>query len=353
MKIHYENACSFKKADFEFLPGKLYLIKGGNNSGKSAAFYVLSSALLNSKEAKSYINNDALKENSNARLKVTIEDDNNNIVSFERGTGSSKYVVNGDHFSKLGRENIFTIYPEILTDFLYDANESNKIINIQGEDNTLFPFNRSEAEQFKLFEKIFNIASTSAIFKSINLDEDETKNEINNLILKINSLESEQYKINEVLSSVNVEELNKAYTQFSSNFSWLQQAFNDINNCRSIQTYMSAVSCLESADINMSDIGFLKQLYIDLTEYQQLDVFVNKISELEYFKFSEEFEITRITDLIKDYELYINSVKEKDTINSEISIFESGTKKLKTELKSVEICPLCGNHLKGEDLCRQ
>lgn len=353
MKIHYENACSFKKADFEFLPGKLYLIKGGNNSGKSAAFYVLSSALLNSKEAKSYINNNALKENSNARLKVTIEDDNNNIVSFERGTGSSKYVVNGDHFSKLGRENIFTIYPEILTDFLYDANESNKIINIQGEDNTLFPFNRSEADQFKLFEKIFNIASTSAIFKSINLDEDETKNEINNLILKINSLESEQYKIDEVLSSVNIEELNKAYTQFSSNFSWLQQAFNDINNCRSIKTYTSAVSCLESTNINMSDIGFLKQLYIDLTEYQQLDVFVNKISELEYFKFSEEFEITRITDLIKDYELYINSVKEKDTINSEILIFEAGTEKLKTELKSVEICPLCGNHLKGEDLCRQ
>ncbi len=353
MKIHYENACSFKKADFEFLPGKLYLIKGGNNSGKSAAFYVLSSALLNSKEAKSYINNDALKENSNARLKVTIEDDNNNIVSFERGTGSSKYVVNGDHFSKLGRENIFTIYPEILTDFLYDANESNKIINIQGEDNTLFPFNRSEADQFKLFEKIFNIASTSAVFKSINLDEDETKNEINNLILKINSLESEQYKIDEVLSSVNVEELNKAYTQFSSNFSWLQQAFNDINNCRSIKTYTSAVSCLESTNINMSDIGFLKQLYIDLTEYQQLDVFVNKISELEYFKFSEEFEITRITDLIKDYELYINSVKEKDTINSEISIFESETEKLKTELKSVEICPLCGNRLKGENLCQQ
>ena len=54
MKIKYKNACSVRDAELNFEKGKIYLIRGHNNSGKSSLFYTMASAMLNTKETKNY-----------------------------------------------------------------------------------------------------------------------------------------------------------------------------------------------------------------------------------------------------------------------------------------------------------
>src|SRR5574344_544160 len=206
MKLSYKNACSMRQADFNFERGKMYLISGGNNSGKSAVFYTLSSSLLNTREATNYINNEALKDDPDAAMEVTLQDDKNNEYTYSRTKGSAAYWINGKEVRKLVRKNVFDVIDGQIDGLLYDPDDTQKIVNIQGEDNRLFPFDRSEGEQFKLFERIFNISSTTAIIRSANMDEDDVKCKIVENVKSIDDNNRKLEKINTALSDFNIEE---------------------------------------------------------------------------------------------------------------------------------------------------
>ena len=351
MEIRLHNACSIRDFTLSLEPGKIYIISGGNNSGKSSLFYSLSSALLNSKETKCYINNEALKEDKNATMEVELVDDNGSSYIYQRTPSSAKYFIDGKEYKKLGRGNLFDLIERQIPGLLYDPTADKKIVNIQGEENNLFPFNMSEGEQFKLFEKIFNISSTTDILRSMKLDEDDIDHKIEDNTRQITDNTTKKNVYTNLVNTIKSEDIQRYTDYFTTNLNILSNQYNDINLCNTLIISYNNTQQLKNKQQGLTiteqhrDIekDFLKacKLAADIQATQDLKNTKRVFNVSDYNELNSD--VLKVQSLEIDYNNYC-----KELLDLDVEL-----QSIRKQLSTVEICPVCGKPLEGDDLCTQ
>ena len=172
--LKIEDFQSIGNAELEFTPG-INLIVGQSNSGKTAILRAIDSVLTNPTYAKSFIKHHTNETN------VTFQY-NDNIISWKKsGKGGTTYNVNNEEYSKMGTSDLFDILP----DNGFVKSDNGEVMNIEGEWDLPFPFDRTPSELFRLFENVFCVSDSATILKSFKEEESDLVKQISDAKDKI------------------------------------------------------------------------------------------------------------------------------------------------------------------------
>lgn len=345
MKLKIKNFQAIKSEEIEFTPG-VTLITGPTDNGKTAIFRALQSFLTNSADSAGFINGDAIRDKGeSAELCVTLEEEGLPKIEFHRDKSKAWYIIDGKKYSKLARTNIFDIYPEMHKKFVYEPEDPRKILNFQTENNLAFPFDRSDTEMFKLFERIFNITDTRAAIDTMKKEEESVMFDINCNLATKNSYTEESQKIAEGLKSVNEDLIENYIEQYKFCANKFQRLKSQLTKIASYAPAIKSVknlpemSCFDDATASrVSELN--KKVHDCSTKLQYIQKFQNpnfsKVdSSIEQRVLDLKAKISQITGLHSSIE---NLQKEENRFNEEIRESE----KL---LAKFETCPLCGHKL--------
>jgi DNA repair ATPase RecN len=364
MKITLDNVQSIHHAEIEIDRGKLTVIEGQTNSGKTAIFRGIEDLLLNIKEAKQDVCTDALKENPNAEMRVSLIDDNKNTFEYVRTTSSAKYVINGNDYGKLNRKNLYDL-PDVKPEcFLYDPTDGNRqtsIINMHVEDERLFMFDRSDAERFKLFEKMFPISNTSIVLKAMQLDEVGVNHKITELSSTIDSLNNSIDKIDEIVSMINVEYLQSLRDALNNMSNYINILNQDYSLCLSMITQINNITNIDKSfsttcsklDLDV-DFSLAKSLQVDYHEAIKLHNYINAISSVDttILDKCELLDAIDTTEISNDIVEALKLVEDIALLN-DVSFYKEQMSIAEKELSKIKVCPMCSKPLKkGETLCQ-
>lgn len=349
MKIKFKNFQALKAEEIEINPG-VTLIVGPTDSGKTAIFRGLLSLLTNSIDAPSFINGAALQEKGDsAELAVTVIDEDIPEIEFHRTPGKAWYMINGKKYSKLARSNIFDIYPDMHKKFVYDPNDSRKILNFQTEEQLAFPFDKSDAEMFKLFEHIFNIADTRAIMDTIRKEEDSVNFKLSQNQTEKTKLESDIAALKQSISGVNKDLLLNYAEQYKNCYGSIQNQYSKLSKIASYVPFLKTVQELPE---------FLK--HNDEEICNEASILEKKLQECllkeSYVKNYTDVQLTPIKDDFDSVVLDLRSKLDKIQVLEQnitaqeklIKLNENVRAEAEKELEEFDICPLCGHTLKGE-----
>ena len=141
LKVTIENFQSISKGELEFTQG-INIIVGQSNSGKSAILRAIKGAILNPSGSQKYI------KNGTKGFKVGI-DYQGNSIEWSRTSRSPEYVINGEKYAKTGSSNLL----DFLDNSGFTLDENKSLMNVESELELPFPFDKSNNELLKLFEK--------------------------------------------------------------------------------------------------------------------------------------------------------------------------------------------------------
>lgn len=375
LDITLDNFQSISSAELTFEQG-INILVGQSNSGKSAILRAIKAVLLNPNGSARYI-----KKGTDKAI-VTINYANN-LIEWDREKKSSSYTINSESYGKTGNSNAFKILNDE-TGFTLD--NSGNLMNIEGELELPFPFDRSPSELFKLFENVFCVSDSATILKAFKEEEDNTQKQLNevNESIKITNekirglqalkdevnlerlrtykndlllLNDQQTTLREDLKQltlsrniINKIKLNDTYSNFNlidkgtDNYNTL---LNDYNNAKQTHTL---IKLAKTFTLNVSfNSDLLDKYKLIKDDYTELKL-VSKLSELLedrkeisidlenfscYNKLHKDY-----TDIKKDIQ-YIKSLKNKQE-ELKCVIAECDNK-----LKEYKVCPLCGHELEG------
>lgn len=223
--IDLRNFQSIGDASLSFEPG-VNLIVGQSNSGKTAILRAVSAVITNPTRGKYFI------KKGTKSSEVCINFDGNEI-DWKRTPADSSYEINGETYKKTGRNNLFDLFSE--NGFVRD--DSGNIMNIEGEWDLPFPFDRTPSELFKLFENIFYISDSAVILKSFkeeeaNMVKDKLTNEdkLIRVANKINALE-------ELAKEVNIEKTQHKLDIFSQHCDKYKEMSADLTKILKSEKY--------------------------------------------------------------------------------------------------------------------
>ena len=224
--IELKNFQSISGADLEFKPG-INLIVGQSNSGKTAIIRAVNAVINNPTRGKYYIK----KGTKNA--KVSVQFDGNNI-DWERTNSDSTYNINNELFKKTGRNTLFDLLEN--TGFVRD--DDNNVMNIEGEWDLPFPFDRTPSELFRLFENIFCISDSAVILKSF---KDEEANIVKERLSQEDKLARQTKKLealNELREQVNTPKYAKKLEIFGKNCDKYKDLLEDLEKIYKSERFM-------------------------------------------------------------------------------------------------------------------
>lgn len=197
---------SISSAHVDFEQG-INLIVGQSNSGKTAILRAIDSVLTNPTYAKTFV------KHNTGNAEVSFNYEGNDILWNKSAKGAVTYNVNGQEYSKMGTQDLFSILP----DNGFVKSDNGEVMNIEGEWDLPFPFDRTPSELFRLFENVFCVSDSATILKSFKEEESDlvkqisdTKDKIkrsNNKLTALNELEAEA-KLNELKAGLSVFECN-------------------------------------------------------------------------------------------------------------------------------------------------
>lgn len=203
--LKIEDFQSISNADLEFIPG-INLIVGQSNSGKTAVLRAIDSALTNPTYAKSFV-----KHHKNGAT-VTFNYEGNHISWSKGAKGAVTYNVNDEEYSKMGTSDLFSILPN--NGFV--KSDSGDIMNIEGEWDLPFPFDRTPSELFKLFENVFCVSDSATILKSYKEEETDLAKQVSDIKDKIKRNTNKLNALEELEKEANLEEVKKNLSNFES-----------------------------------------------------------------------------------------------------------------------------------------
>ena len=191
--INLENFQSISNAQLEFVTG-INLIVGQSNSGKTAILRAINSVVSNPTRGKYFI------KKGTKSSEVTIEFEGSTI-SWKRTPTDINYEIDGELYKKAGRNTLF----DIKADNGFVQDDSGNIMNIEGEWDLPFPFDRTPSELFKLFENIFCISDSAVILKSFKDEEGNIVKEKLSLEDKLSRTTKKISGLEELQNEVNLE----------------------------------------------------------------------------------------------------------------------------------------------------
>lgn len=365
--LELENFQIHKNNKFTFKPG-LTVILGQGCSGKTSILRSLETLISNppKTELDTFINHSA----KSMQIKLSFDDINKEYIY--KKDYEVEYFINGKHYTKLNRANIF----KLDLDFPFVEDEKNNILNIQGEWDFTFPFTRKDSELFKLFEDIFSIFDSTLIIKQFNssmlnikkeiniANETNYKNEV--IIKELNDFNSTSFSPKNIINYYNVRKyLNsiKIIPEYKfdiiNNFSF--NSFLDILNIKYKNLFYNNFNLI-TFELNSLSSKLLDLLKIKSNiKYNSFDIFnynllskYNSFLELNKIKFkkieNKKFEIKKFAfDNIQNIELINNSFNNLNQIknlNLEIDSLKQKHNELKNKYDQlIKICPTCNRPL--------
>ena len=361
MKLKIKNFQLIAEAELEF-PVGITAIIGPSNSGKTSTIRAIYSLLKNPPEAKSFI------KHGKDKAEVEIETDRMK-VKWTRTPKESIYEIDGIVHQKVGRTDLFELVPD--NDFYLD--EDGSIINIQDEWSSLFPFDRTDSQVYKLFEDIFamNENDSTAVMKKIKEDESEAKRKIADMNNKLAINEERLSKINSFINSYSEEDLLTMRDKLQFMLQEYKGLDNDCNSIVSCLRIISDISKIERKEFDFNIVNSYTELdknvkvledcmsivnkeilhkefdFNIVNSYTELDKDANKLVDLnkslsidipEDPKF--DFNIVKqYQELDRDCENLISILKEVKDISDEEKEVKKNLVELKEQLDSMDTCP--------------
>ena len=349
-KIKIQNFQSHKNTELELSEG-INVITGTSNHGKSAILKALYKTINNRPQGSAFLSHFMKPKES---MKIEIETPEGKVIR-EKGKDFDGYIINGEKFEAL-RTNV----PEQATNIL------NMLpVNIQNQREQFFLLDKSPGEIGKYFNKVVGLEDMNTVLKKSNDDvrainillKNKKKDiqEIKEKIQEIKWIESAKENFNKIKQNKDrkKEIQNKKDT--------LQDIINQYNTL-SLKISKINVSGLENC-YNFSDWIQNQQKDIEkliktkislktLTERYQESVF--KLNEYKYITQCENAsntlkkalqDVQEIKDKKKELFTLISAFKRVQKGLEEINI-QDRQKTINDFLKSVGVCPLCGNQLK-------
>lgn len=371
LKVTIENFQSISKGELEFTQG-INIIVGQSNSGKSAILRALKGAVLNTSGSQKYI------KNGTKGFKVGI-DYQGNSIEWSRTSRSPEYVINGEKYAKTGSSNLL----DFLDNSGFTLDENKSLMNVESELELPFPFDKSNSELFKLFEKnIFCISDSTAITKLIKSDEEETASRKDNAEYELTRLQDKLTAIEELEKEVDLNWLVSKRGELANLASDKEKLLLDIQNLHGIislgkvigkgvphlsqlpdlQDYISLSKDIETVEqirgvgnilsqsvptastptVSVSEFIELKN---DINELENADKVISILSPLEaplVIGINDEYtslrnDINTLSRLREQAQMIQNNITEK---REEMQLLEDKKSKFK-------VCPLCGGSLNG------
>ena len=338
MKIKYKNVCSLRNEEVEFKPGELICIKGETNQGKSALFYSLLDGFTGSPNFKKYINNEALAEDPKATAWIGLTDDCNNLYQVEAGTGHMNYRINEAKQEKVVHKAIFSFLDKQIPGLLYDPDDTRKIMNIQGEDDGLFPIDRSDAQIFKTYERLLSLSCTEDILRAIKLDVEDIDFKSTEIYNTIQKQTEQQVKIDEVLANVDIQKLQKVkdtIISYLENIQALTKAEEDVSKFDAYVRELDNPLALFNVTFNLETF---KSIVNDLIKASNIQKYIDAQYEL---KKTKSFDTNELLNLCQDLSVATAISKDIELLNSDILTSESSLADINTKLSTVKVCPYC------------
>lgn len=348
MKLKLKNFQATKSGTIEFNPG-ITLITGQTNNGKTSIFRALLCLLLNPAKAVGYINNENIEEDPNREMVITLLDENLPVIEYHRTQQKAWYIIDGKRYSKLGRSTLFDIYPPIGKFFVYDAQDPRKVLNFQTEKNLAFPFDKSETEMFKLFEKIFSISDVRQILDTMKKEESEAIFKLTQTQSEKEKLESEILLTRVCLDKIEKSGLKSLYLDFKTISSLLQKHYQILMKAAQYTPYIKLLQKLPNIKIDLDDSKILESLTRLEHKLKRCSTATNYIQKYSVLGF-------KLVDIDKNLEETISKQKTKIqqilSIESSIRNQKAEMEKQKVamikaqeELDNYRVCPLCGQEL--------
>ena len=197
LELNIRNFQSITEASLEFIPG-INLIVGPSNSGKTAIFRAVNALLNNPTVSKTFV------KHTQPEAEVELSYNGNLYTWLKQAKGGTVYGVNGEEYSKVGTSGLFDLHPD--NGFVqYDGD----VMNIEGEWDLPFPFDRSPAELFKIFENVFCVSDSASILRSYKEEETDLVKRTNDLQLDVERLTKKITALDELAEEVNIEGIKK------------------------------------------------------------------------------------------------------------------------------------------------
>lgn len=370
LKVNLENFQSISKASLEFVQG-INIIVGQSNSGKSAILRAIKGAVLNPSGSQKYIKNGTKSFNVNVEYE-------GNSIGWSRDSKSPKYTINGEEYLKVGGSNLQDVCPK--SGFVLD--ERGNLMNIESELELPFPFDKSNSELFKLFEKnIFCVSDSTAITKLIKADEDETNKHKDSTVYELDRAKQKLSAIEELEQEIDLNKLIEGRNVLSNLINNSEKLKLDINSLsdmigmgnvlkNSVPTVEVDVDLQHAYSTLLADIHNLNEIrgvgailktaptastptVFNVNEYLELKDSVNQLNKIE-----EVISILRplegpTTRVISDEYTSLRSsitslqkLKEEALrLQKDIADNKDLITKLETEKTRFKVCPLCGGEL--------
>lgn len=371
LKVNLENFQSISKADLEFVQG-INIIVGQSNSGKSAILRAIKGAVLNPNGSQRYI------KNGEKQFKVNVEYEGNDISWTREGNKSPKYIINGEEYLKVGSSNLQDVCPK--SGFVLD--ERGNLMNIESELELPFPFDKSNSELFKLFEKnIFCVSDSSSVTKFIKADEEEANRLKDNSTYELDRIKQKLEAINELEQKIDLNKLINGRNTLSNLMNKSNEIKLDIQNLSGIieagKVLKKAVPTIE-VNTNLQhdyyklqeDVCKLNEIkgvgavlkatptastpkVFNISEYSELKnsiIQLNKAEETISILRPLESPTTRVLD--EEYTSLRNDINSLQKLREQALVIQKNitdNKELITQLEAdkarFKVCPLCGGEL--------
>lgn len=364
MKLIIDNFQAISHGELEF-PVGITTITGPNSSGKSSILRALSFFTTNSGK-KRHI------KHGEKSFSVSIAVDGN-IYGWTKTKTSGSFSKNGQSVEKIGVKTPHDFFP----DFPLLLDEKGSVLQMSGEWESLFPYDRTDSELFTLFENVFNISDSSVVLDDIKGDirsgksrRDFLVSQYNNIVPKVNTIEAiDVDKSLSVLSNLMsrskaclrdcpspaevslcehvggiVDKAIPEATEFDLSLLDVFDIVRDAELCENMLTFSDKVDGLRSVswDLDLIDAGFgcLESLIEAEVLFSQIEAIVD-IPE-EFFEVPEYPE-----QLFKDAMINCaNIISEFEVASKEEKDLEAQKEELTNKIKEIKVCPFCESKLK-------
>ena len=320
--VNLHNFQSISDANLEFVEG-LNLIVGQSNSGKTAILRAINSVVDNPSRGKLYIK----KGNKSTEVKINFE---GKEICWRRTPSDIEYEIDGEVFKKAGRNTLFDLSDN--SGFVKD--DAGNVMNIEGEWNLPFPFDRTPSELFKLFENIFCISDSAVILKSFKEEEGNTVKERLRFEESLGRVNKKIEGLEELTQEIDIEKYSEATVTFREDIAKYRELLADITKIshsekfskinldevvppteESVSSYVEAVKDYKFLRKVIQRQQFYKSLPASLIVGDTIDGYtqayddyqhVLKAHKLKQLDLARECEVTGSTldeykELLKDY----------------------------------------------------
>ena len=241
MKVQLSNVGIIKDCDLEFTPG-INLIIGNSGSGKSTLMRCIYNTAMNG-----FSDSDVAFGKSS--MTVTIEN-NGNIIQYHRNPKAkgekSYYVVNGENYSKIGRQPVQAVTDAFnIGDVEINGEKVNFNCNLQFATPFLILGSQSTLYNVLTYRSTFDIASINDYY---NADLRTNHNEIN----ANNKLKSQ---LQSNLESLQIQEKQlKPIEDIYSNYITYKHNLEKLNDIKSLQSRLECINDLSDKIIKLESL---------------------------------------------------------------------------------------------------